>query len=226
MSGLILPGGRLVRACVFDIDGTLIDSMPIWDDLGARYLRSVGAEPEKGLGAKLFPMTIAESVAYMKKAYGLSQSEDEIRRGLSDITENFYRNEVQLKEGAAEFLEALDEVGIPMNLATIGESSLETAALERLGVAGYFQDLVTCEELGTTKRDPDIYIECARRLGADPAETAVFEDIYQAVHAAREGGFISCAVRDQASREDFANIKDEADFFFDDFTEAKRVWFA
>lgn len=208
-----------IRGAVWDIDGTLIDSMPIWEDLGARYLTSVGKVPEPGLGKILFPMTIAESVRYLKESYGLPQTEAEIRAGLSRITDHFYRFEVPLKMGAAALLGALSDAGVPMALATIGDVELEEAALGRLGVRKYFQGMYACEDYRTTKKEAKIYKVCAEKLGTRPGETLVVEDIFQAVHAAKAGGFVPAAAADPASRADREKIRAEADFWFEDFSE-------
>ena len=91
---------RGVQAAVFDIDGTLLDSMPFWDFLGERYLRKRGELPEPGLRDILFPMTVEEGVHYLKTAYYLPDSEGAIRNGLYRIAEKFYREEAALKKGA------------------------------------------------------------------------------------------------------------------------------
>ena len=134
---LLLKNG--MKAALFDIDGTLLDSMPLWDTLGERYLAGRGKTPEEGLRDILFPMTIRESVQYLKTAYCLPDTEEEIRNGLFRVTEDFYKNKVPLKKGAGTLLHALSKAGIPMALCTIGEAELEKAALSRLEVLPLFQ---------------------------------------------------------------------------------------
>ena len=108
----------MIKGMIFDADGTLLDSMPIWDDLGVRYLKELGVEAEPGLPEILFRMSLEESAAYMKRTYGLSQTEEEIRRGVLAKLEDFYVNEVQAKPGASEYLRALHKRQIPMMIAT------------------------------------------------------------------------------------------------------------
>lgn len=204
---------REIRGAVFDIDGTLIDAMPIWDELGARYLRRQGIAPAPDLGKILFPMTIAEGVQYLKGTYHLNASGDAIRAGLMDELGSFYKNEVPLKEGARETLAVLQRAKIPMVLATIGDRELENAALTRLGVRDYFQDMFFCEDYGTTKRESRIYLVCAAYLGLRPEEIIVFEDVLPAVRAAKRAGFFTVAVYDAASRKDAAEMKREADLY-------------
>ncbi|MGN0708792.1 MAG: HAD family hydrolase [Anaerovoracaceae bacterium] len=213
----------MIKACIFDIDGTLLDSMPIWRDLGARYLESLGITPEHGLSDILFPMTAGEGAAYLKEHYGLQAGTDDVLKGLSDITEDFYRNEVRAKKGAFDFVSGLYDRGIPMVLATVGDPVLGEAALRRLGMLGFFRKTFVCDDYGTTKREPLIYLKCAGYLGTEPGVTAVFEDVLQAVRTASQAGFITCAIEDADSAGDREEIRKTADHYFEDFVRAAAV---
>ena len=124
----------MIRGAIFDIDGTLIDSMPLWEDLGARYLRSLGKIPESGLSDILFPMTIPEGVHYIKSRYRLQKTEEKIWKELKETAKTFYREEVSLKAGAKTLLDFFSRHEITMMLATIGEPELVQAALISLKV--------------------------------------------------------------------------------------------
>lgn len=208
-----------IKAILFDIDGTLIDSMPIWDELGARYLMSRGITPEPDLGNILFPMTIDEGVTYLKTRYRLDEEKETIRAGLMKTVDDFYRYEVPLKDGAAEFLARTASAGIPMVLTTIGEPSQEEAALTRLRVRKYFRGMYVCEEYHTTKKEPLIYQIAARELGVKPEHTLVVEDMLQAIRAAESAGFRTLAVADEASSADREELIRTADRFIDSFRE-------
>lgn len=210
------------QAVIFDIDGTLIDSMPIWDDLGARYLRSLQITPEPDLGKILFPMTIAEGVHYLKEHYHLEQPESEIRKGLQDITERFYREEVPLKKGALDFIQALAEHNMPMVLATIGETALEEAALKRLQIWQYFQKMFVCEDYHTTKKESKIYQVCADYLHLAPSKILVVEDLLQAIRSAARAGFQTAAIYDAASAKDEAQLRKEASLYAMDFDDLRK----
>lgn len=211
--------GGIIRGAVWDIDGTLIDSMPIWNDLGARYLRHQGITPEKELGDILFSLTLEEGVACLKKRYFLRESEQDIREGLMGELAVFYREQVPLKKGVRGCLELLKNNGVAMILTTVGDARLGTAALKRLGVWKYFRGILTCEQLHTSKKEPLIYQEAARILGTAPKETIVFEDVYHGIHSAHEAGFIVAAVEDEASALDQKEIKEEADIYIKHFNE-------
>ena len=109
---------RKIRGAVFDIDGTLLDSMKIWNDAGERYLKTCGKKAEDGLADILFEMSMEEGAQYMKDRYGLEKTIEEISSGVLAAVEGFYRNEAELKPGAQELLEAFASRGIRMTVAT------------------------------------------------------------------------------------------------------------
>lgn len=184
------------RGAVFDADGTLLDSMHVWRNLGELYLRRRGIEPEEGLSGKLWPLSYEQGCRYLRENYGLSESVSEIQREISGMIEDFYRNEAELKAGVREFLRVLAERKIPMVIATAGDKELLNAALVRNGIAEYFCGVLTCSELETDKHDPKIFLACAESLGLPPCEVAVFEDSSFAVRTAEEAGFITFMIED------------------------------
>ena len=214
----------MIRGAIFDADGTLLDSMGIWEDLGARYLRRQGREPRPGLSAILFPMTLEESSAYLREQYQLPQEEADIRQGILDTLADYYRQEVSLKPGVSAFLEQLQEKGIPMTIATTGDAELLEAALARLHVRQYFGRIFTCTELHTTKRQPDIYRAAAAWMSSAPEETLVFEDVLHALRTAAAAGFLTVAVEDAASAQDQEAIRQAAAIYLRDFGAFDDFW--
>jgi beta-phosphoglucomutase-like phosphatase (HAD superfamily) len=206
-----------VRGIIFDIDGTLLDTMPMWSRLGSRYLRSKNIPPEDNLDALLFPMTLTESTAYLKEHYHLRQSPAEIRQGLHEIMADFYRYEAPLKEGAYELLNRLHQAGFPMVLATAGEKDLEEAALQRVHVLSFFRKMFLCEDCGTTKKEAVIDHAASSYMHTRPEETLVVEDMYQALAAAWRDGFQTASVFDQASASDQDRIRKVSVYHLPDF---------
>lgn len=207
------------KAAIFDIDGTLIDSMPIWEDLDSEFLKTQGIELSEGekqeLNETMWTMTVDEGIRYLKETFHLELSEEEIGKALSAIIEQFYTNEVPAKEHVAGLVKVLHEVGIPMALATVGEPSYETAALKRLGLLECFDAMCDCNSLGTTKRDAFIYETAARLLlGSGAGESVlVIEDVLHALEAAKQAGFTTVAVEDAASAKDKARILEVSDYY-------------
>ena len=209
----------MIKGMIFDADGTLLDSMPIWDDLGARYLKELHIEAEPGLSEILFCMSLEESAAYMKRTYGLSQTEEEIRRGVLAKLEDFYVNEVQAKPGVDEFLRTLHERQVPMMIATSSSRHHIEEAMRRLGFLDYFAGIITCEEVGSGKSRPDIYLKCAEAIGLPPEEVCVVEDVIHAVRTANAAGFPTAGVYDAASAEDTEDMKKECSIYLHDLTD-------
>lgn len=205
------------RGAVFDADGTLLDSMQVWRNLGERYLLRLGLVPEEGLSARLWPMSFEQGCAYLAEHYPLGRSVSGIQEGIMRMIEDFYRNEVTLKPGVREFLDELRRRGIPMVIATSGDKELLTAALSRNGIDGHFSRVFTCAELATDKRHPEIFRACAEALGLPPQDVAVFEDVLFALETAKSAGFITVGVEDSSSANDKERIIHTADYYISDW---------
>lgn len=201
----------MIRYAVFDVDGTLLDSSPMWEHLGSRYIKGVGLTPADGLDDALRTLSLEQAAAYMKREYSIPCSPEEIVRQITRLTESYYTNEVTPKKGAHELLSALDAHGVRMALATAGDKRLAAAALERLGLYGYFSAAASCSEYGA-KSSPEVYFAAAEMMFADPKETLVFEDSLHALLTAKKAGFVTAAVRD-ISEPQQSLLKNTADFY-------------
>lgn len=214
----------MIKGVIFDVDGVLLNSMPIWENLGELYLRSLGVEAEKDLGEILFTMSLEEGADYLISQYGLNKTPEEIVEGLNREVRDFYAERVPLKEGVREFLYEFNEKKIPMVIATSGDRKNTEAALRRLKVLNYFQGIFTCSEIGSGKNQPDIYLAAALQMDADPAETWVFEDAYHAIRTAKSVGFKTAAVYDKANDKDLAQIWNAADIYLPEFADFSVFW--
>ena len=138
----------MIKGAIFDLDGTLLDSMSIWDTIGEDYLRSLGIEPRENLAETFKTFTLEESAEYYRTHYGVTLSVAEIVDGVNGMIEDFYRNTAPLKNGVAEFLERLSKKGVRMCVATVTDKYLVEAALTRLHVRQYFEEIFTTAEVG------------------------------------------------------------------------------
>lgn len=214
----------MIKGAIFDVDGTLLDSMEIWEEAGIRYLKKQKIEPEPGLSRLLFPMTVEEAACYMQETCHLSQSTDQIIEGILHTVQDFYYYEAPLKPGVKELLEKMKQRKIPMVIATSSERDHIDAAFQRLGIAHYFERIFTCSEVGAGKSQPLIYQKAAEYLGTKPGDTCVFEDVLHAIRTAKKAGFYTAAVYDRFSNNDQEEIKKTADLYYADLRTAEDFW--
>ncbi len=210
-------GFKVIKGAIFDVDGVILDSMGIWENLGERYLKGMGIRPEKDLDKKLLYITMEEGAEYMIKEYGLRKTTGEVTEELSLLLKSFYENEVSLKKGVREYLEGFAGLNIPMAIATSGGRANMEAALKRLGIHGFFKGSLTCAQVGKGKDDPFIYLEAARLLGERPENTVVFEDSPLGIRTAGEAGFVTAAVYDPSGEEYREYMEKAGDIYVRDF---------
>jgi HAD superfamily hydrolase (TIGR01509 family) len=186
---------------IFDMDGTLVDSMVYWERLATEFLESKGVrEVSPSILEQIKPMTMTESAALFIREYGLPGTAEGVAAEMNAMMDEHYRRDIPLKSGAAVYLEALHRKGVSMCVASATAEELMSACLTRLGVAQYFSFLLSCETVGVGKNRPDVYWESAKRLGAEPAEIAVYEDALYAAETAKSAGFYTVAVRDDSNQ--------------------------
>ena len=202
------------RFAIFDMDGTLVDSMPYWENLATEFLGNKGVQTiAPDILERIKPMTMTESAALFIQEYSLSGTTESVAVEMNTMMDEHYRKDIPLKPGAAEYLEVLHHRGVTMCVASATAEDLMEACLTRLGVAQYFSFLLSCETVGTGKNRPEVYWESAKRLGADPAEIAVFEDALYASETAKSAGFYTVAVKDDSNQlhwESLTALADEA----------------
>lgn len=154
----------MIKGVIFDVDGVLLNSMPVWENLGELYLDHLGIEAEKNLGETLFEMSLEEAADYLISHYNLEKTVEEVVQGLNKEVEDYYAKRVPLKEGVRQYLEEFRERKIPMVIATTGDRKNAEAALSRLKVLPYFQGVFTASEIGSGKDQPDIYFAALLQL--------------------------------------------------------------
>ena len=205
------------------MDGVILDSLLIWEDLGARYLRRHGIEPEEGLNKVLFPMSMEQAAEYLTGHYPLKVSPEEVVTGLREMLRDYYFDEVRAKEGARELLEDLSARGIRITAATSSPREHVTRALERNGLLPFFERIFTTSEMGTSKHEPDIYNAAAAFMGTQPSETAVFEDSLYALKTAKAAGYAAFGIFDLNGEPDQDGMRRTADMYATRLSEAATL---
>ena len=212
-----------IRCAIFDFDGTLFDSMFIWNTAGEVYLRSIGKEPEADVQKVLKPMSLLQSAQYLREKYHIPLSVQQIMDGINRTVEDFYFHAVEPKPGVVDFLERMAKAGISMCIATATERYQVEAAVRRCKLRHFFCEIFTCGEVGSGKDEPVIFRTAMERLGADRSTTVVFEDALHAVQTAKADGFSVVAVYDSSEKRQDA-IRALADCFIADFEHPEEFW--
>ena len=213
----------MLKGAVFDFDGTLFDSMFIWDTAGEVYLRSIGIEPKEDLQKVLKPMSLLQSATYIREKYVIPLTVKEIMDGINHAVEDFYFNTVQPKEDAITLLKQIKAKGIKMCIATATDRYQVEAALKRCGMESFFSEIFTCTDIGHGKDEPIIFQKAMDYLGTTRANTVVFEDAYHAAKTAKTDGFITVAVYD-SHEEKQKELQALSDFYFENYTETDTFW--
>ena len=212
-----------LKCAVFDFDGTLFDSMYVWDRAGDLYLQSLGKTPGPSLREDLRALSLAQTAGYLRREYGLVLSEEKIMEGINRTVEGFYLHDVMPKPGVRDFLDRLLDAGIPLAIATATDRYQIEAALARCGLERCFSAVFTCGEIGRGKDRPDIFRRAAAHFGADPGSAVVFEDSLYAARTARRDGFPVAAVYD-ASEKRQRELQRLADVYLLDFEHTEPFW--
>ena len=187
-----------IRCAIFDADGTLLDSMPMWRDITYEYAVWKGFPAPEDLHRTLNRLSMEQCAEYCR-SLGASGTSEEILAELNDWAYRGYRDRVQPKPQAVEFVRLLRENNIKIAIATASYGDGVREALNRCGILPYVDFFTTCTEVGKGKEHPDIFLRCARECGAAPEETVVFEDSAYALRTAKNAGFAAVAVADSIS---------------------------
>ncbi|MGI6176928.1 MAG: HAD family hydrolase [Eubacterium sp.] len=204
-----------IKGALFDLDGTLVDSMRAWNQAPITYLAQFGIKAPEDIGDKLFALTLEDSAEYVKREYGLDLSTDEIADGINGVIQKYYMTEAMPKEGAFQTLEAMFDAGIRMVIGSSTAKYLVTDVVRRLGMTRFFDAVLTCSEIGAPKSEPDLFIKAAEIMGTKPEETLVVEDGLYSLKEAASLGMKTAGVYDYVSRNDRGEMMKIADIYVD-----------
>lgn len=211
-----------IKGAIFDLDGTLLDSMIVWDTLAEDYLRSRGIEPRENLTEKFKNMSLPQAASYYQSVYGLTDTVETIIDGVNRLVATFYIEKVQVKTGALEFLEILKQRGVKMCVTTAADRDLAQAALKRNRLLPYFESILTCGEVGHSKDEPEIFFAAQKILTTPMEHTWIFEDALHAVQTGKSAGFPVAAVYDKAESAP-EKIRETADLYIHSFEEMRDL---
>lgn len=208
-----------IEGAIFDFDGTLVDSMPMWDSLASTYIKERhGITPAPDLDERANAVNYYHITAWLKQTFSLPESVSEIDRGFDDIICRAYREEIKLKTGAGELLELLHQKGVKLCLVTATERRQMAPALKRLGIEHLFLGVFA----GADKSIALPYDRALTFLGTEKKKTAVFEDAYYAISTAKRAGYPVVAVYDASAQSKTSRIRALADLYLPTIAEMEQ----
>ena len=207
------------KGIIFDMDGTLIDSMGMWRSLATIFLADNELEPkEAGLDEKVYLMTVPEMRQFFEKEYGLRY------HTLADFQEAYYhavycyyRTVIRPRPGVFAFLQKIRDAGIRMCVATATRTQSAMLALKRLGFLDYMEFVLCCGDVGAEKDQPDIYLEAARRMGCSVSECVVFEDALYCIRTAKKAGFRTVGIYEKSAPWEAECIRAVCDLYIEGY---------
>ncbi len=202
-----------IDAVIFDLDGTLVDSMWMWKSIDIEYLGRYGIEFPEDLQRCIEGMSFSETAMYFKKRFDLKDSLDQIKSDWNAMAWDKYMNEVPVKDGARELLEHLQKERIPAGIATSNSRELVELIIEKHQLSDYFTSIRTSCEVMKGKPSPDIYLLVAQDLQVEPSRCLVFEDLLQGIMAGKNAAMKVCAVYDEFSEGDNEAKQRLADYY-------------
>ncbi|MBR1823525.1 MAG: HAD family phosphatase [Ruminococcus sp.] len=214
----------MIKGIIFDLDGTLIDSMKIWYDVDRNFLREQGVtDPPADVSEKVKKMTVDKSSQYFIDRFHLNVTKEYVIKRIEDMVREEYEKNIPLKPCVNETLDMLDEKGIPYGVATATYKALAEAVMKRCGIWDRFSFVLTDVEYPRGKKYPDIFIGGAERLGCSPAETLVIEDSLHCIETAKSAGLLTAGIYDESAEPDRQRIMETADYYFQSLDELSNI---
>ena len=202
-----------MKGAIFDVDGTLLDSMTVWYHITDRFFKDRGLVMTDENAERYREMTLEESLPLIREEFNLDMTMDEVWAEFRRLAGIEYENNIAMKPYAKEYIEKLRADGVKIAVATSGYEQLCKSAFKRLGVIGCIDAYAFSSEVGVNKGNPDIYLLAAKRLGLSPKECVVYEDIALGINGAKKAGFETCAIYDDTNAAQTDELKRLSDHY-------------
>ncbi len=199
------------KGVIFDMDGTMLDSMEMWGTLDIQYMSGLGITPDSDFHRTVSKMTLPMAAEYICRKYQVPYTPEEVAAQFTELVDEYYRYRLPVKKGIPELVRAIADEEIRMAVATANEYDMSMAALERNGMMEYMTGLVTCTMAGAGKESPAVYLKACEMMDVHVGDCVVFEDSLYAIQTAKRAGFTVVGVYDNAEKENWDLICEATD---------------
>ncbi len=211
-----------IKGAIFDMDGTLLDSMPMWRGVGVQYLKNRGCDPAEDVHEKLRNFSMEEALKFFRDEFNIEDSDEVISNGINELLATGYAT-AKLKEGILELLELLKAAGVKMCVATVTPRALAEIGLKSAGISEYFSKVLTCGEVGYSKATAHIFEAALEELGTTKEDTIIFEDALYAIETAKGANFRVVGIYEATSLDEQEHIEKLADFYLLTYKDWERI---
>ena len=213
-----------IKGAIFDLDGTILDSMHIWSEIGLLFLKNKGVEPPPGIEDEFVKMSMVQAAEYYIKNIEPTATVMDIVNEVNLLVQDFYFYEVLKKDGVVDFLEFLKKRDVKMCIATATDKHLVEKALERNGIREYFSEIFTCGSVGAGKDTSVIYDVALDHLGTLKENTFIFEDALYAIETAKRAGFNILGIYDISEKADPEIIKKLCNYYINNYSDVYKFF--
>ena len=210
----------MISGVIFDLDGTLLESTNIWNEIDIEYLGRYGYEVPDDYKEKIATLGFLDIAKYTIDRFNIDDSPENVVNTWNSMAQKAYEYDVKLKTGARELLDYIKKKNIPMAVATSNHSQLYEPCLKRNGIYEYFLAFTETKEVGAGKEKPDIYLKAAKKIGVNPKECVVFEDILAALETAKKAGFQTIGIWEEDRKQEKSKFIENSDFVVEDLRQA------
>ncbi len=210
----------MFKAAIFDVDGTILDSMGMWERVLIKLMNRYGVyEITESDLIKYKDMIPKESIPLIKRLHSIEKTDEEMLTAFFDIAKSEYLNEIPIKPYCGEYLKKLHDSGVKIAIASSGYPDLCAGVFDKLGISQYIDARAFSHEVGVNKSNPDVYLLAASRLGVEACDCMVYEDIVPGINGAKKGGMMTTAVFDESNKDQTDELKSVADYYIESWKE-------